>query len=189
MTPRVAIITSCTVNAAALLFALTPFFGVHRFGTNKECIYVDVYDYYYITYISGSSMLCIVLYGIIYGLIGRTAVKQKRKIMSETMTSSNQSKKQLSALTTHLKAVKNLMVVMVVFVVCVLPFGINNFRINRMEDVIEPRGDLSDAIEVVTLTLILLNSVSNPIIYAMKFTKFKKAFKNILFNINESIEA
>ena len=184
MTPKLAVIICLSLNIESVIGSLIPLFGVHRFSPELECIFVDVYDYYYLMYVGISFFICIVLYGILYALIGRTALLQKRKILSLTLRHVPTS---LSI--GQMKAVKNLMVVLTVFIICVLPYVVNNARIIRPEPHTPHRGYLSDAIELLTLTLLLINSAINPVIYAVKIEKFRKAFKYILCRLQYSIES
>ena len=175
--------------------ASMPIMGWNRFSPELDCILADVYSSYYVR-IFGAGLIQMTLFciTIVYSLIAKTAITQKNKINAITLV--NHVEKtgtitKLSSWKTHMKMAKNILLVIVGFSCCTLPYSIFIAIISKPKIPEKHRGGMSDSIELFSLTLLLLNSSVNPVIYTIKFPKFRKAFKSLLHvkqnNLDDSL--
>ena len=188
---RAAIVCLC-INTYTGIIAALPLLGWSRFEPEHHCILANIYYSFYVR-VFGGGMIQITIFCItvIYGLIGRTAIKQKNKITAITFVEVIQKKgtsNKMSSWKSHTKAAKNLLIVIVVFTICTLPYSVTISVITTPKIPEKPRSSLSDTAELISLTLVLMNSAVNPLIYNIKFPKFRKAFKILLHINNEANE-
>lgn len=181
---RVVVICVC-INIIVGTLGLLPLMGWNRFKPEHRCILSAVFHSVYVR-IFGAGVIQITTFCIIiiYSLIGRTAIIQKNKITATTTVVHIVEKKgfsnKLASWKSHTKAAKNLLLVIVVFTVCTLPYSIIISIISTPDIPVGPKGRSSDLIELISLVMLLLNSCVNPIIYSIKFPKFRRAFKTLL---------
>ena len=182
MSIQKAVFIAVLINLYVFSLVTVPFYW-NRFTPESQCVLLDILDPNYLRILGAGNMFLIVTICIVfYCLIGRTAIEQKKKVASISVVSSQEEKKQnltiMENIKMHKKAAKNLLMVTIVFAACVLPFAVT--IVLYVKDEVTPRSSFGNFMEVISLTLLFLNSGINPVIYGLKFPKFRQAFKVIL---------
>ena len=181
------------INVYAVTLSVIPLVGYNRFSSNKKCLFTFVNQYSYLISLSTIILTFVFSTAVIYILIGRTAVQQMRKISDATFVPQevNGNRREnnppnMAALKVNIKAINNLTIVVGAFAICSIPYSIYLLLVSKK---IDSRDDISttvDIVRVIVLSLLVVNSAINPVIYALKFPLFAKSFRKLLLREDQS---
>ena len=192
MTTTSAVCVGILINMYAVIIAAIPLAGYNRFSTNKKCVFTLVNEYGYLIFLAVHVLTIVMTIVCLYALIGRTAVRQMRKIadvtfVSQQNTCTNQeAQPSVNNLKINIKAINNLTIVVGAFAICCVPFAIYLLFVSRRSDPVTEPSPVVEFLRVIFLAMMVVNSAINPVIYALKFPQYSKSFRKLLLREDQT---
>ncbi len=171
VTTKRAILCCALIAVYSTMLSLLPMMGWNSWSNICRLIILTTREYTGLLlplHIFGTLIIITILYAIVF----TTVHKQRRKILDATVQG-QEVKRQFSS---DCKAAINLMIIILVYAVCYLPFCVICVK-NKYSNHTANNGNISTKIAVLA---VYINSGMNPIIYSLRMTSFRMAFKHIL---------
>ena len=185
VTKKKTICVSLLINGYGLIISVVPLAGFNQFFNNDNCSFVSINHRTYINYLSAMILVCVSFTISLYLILGRTAMHQIQKTASARGISlrnrkEDTNKHRISLLRIELKILHNLAIVVGALASTCIPFAVYLFLSDREGQPLLQNSSVISKLRSVSLVLLILNSAINPLIYALKFPQFSRAFRIVL---------